>query len=107
MKYPIKIIFEIKDAEESISARFRTELKIPFPPTNETVIRRKGSVAIPLGPFEQVVYDYDDKQFVCRMKSYVLTEGENKNRDIKQVIKNLLVEGWTRIDMHGLEYLLK
>ena len=103
--YYTKIIFEIKDGEKS--ARFRTELKLPFVPTKETAIRRKDSVAIPLGPFEKVVYDHDDNQFVCWIKPWVPTEGENKDRDIKQAIHNLLEEGWTRIDIHGFEYLLK
>jgi hypothetical protein len=105
-KYKVKVIFEIKDGKKS--ARFRTDLKLPFVPTKETVVTRKDAVAIPLGPFEKVTYNYDDKYFVCWIPPWSPDEdSKNKDGDVRQVIENLLTEGWTRIDMHGLDYLLK
>lgn len=96
-KYKVKVIFEVQDGEKS--ARFRMDLKLPFVPTKDTVISKKDSVAIKLGPFEKVVYNLDDKRFICFIEPWSPGEdSSHRDDDIKQVIKNLLTEGWARID---------
>ncbi len=93
-KYKVKVIFEI---EGDWGARFRMDLKLPFAPTKDTIISKRSAVVIKLGPFEKVVYNLDNNKFTCWIKPWS-PSGENKEDDIKQTMKNLRTEGWTRID---------
>jgi hypothetical protein len=76
------------------ATRFFCDFKLPFPPTKETVIRRKGCT-FDVGPFDYVSWEEDEGYFVCKMPFHVWSHEDSHH--FFQAVDNYSTEkGWRK-----------
>jgi len=94
-KFKVKVIYTVKDGSK-VLPRFKLNLSLPFPPSNDIIISRASSVIIPLGPFEKIIYDYETGIFICHLTWTPIKELNGE--EWRQLFWNLESEGWEQID---------
>lgn len=98
-KYRVKVLVNLYDGEKE-KHTFSLDLELPFIPTVGIAVQRKGSV-VPIGPFEQVVYNLDEDVFFCWKEAWVTRRLEGSLLDsteaTKRVMENLKLDGWKEV----------
>ena len=76
------------------ATRFFCDFKLPFPPTQETVLRRKGCT-FGVGPFEYVSWEEEEGYFFGKMPTHEWSDDESQH--FFQAVDNYSCEaGWRK-----------
>lgn len=106
MKFTLKVVQEFQLLKEGVrpadihkvdrSTRFMCKVLLPFPPINDTVIRREGCT-FDIGPFTTITWDEEKGYFFCKQRLRVWNYDEG-TRFIRAVENYSSEKGWIEIE---------